>query len=225
MGIAQAGRVPAPSSISCRLTGIARRYVLALAALALAVAGPSPARATSPEGQLTWGVHISLAPTWFDPAEMSGIITPYLLYYAQHDALVKAMPGQPFAPSLAKSWSVSADGLTYEFVLREGVKFHNGETVTAEDVKFSYERYRGAANKAAEGPRRLRRDPGSAARPLQAQAAVGRLHDLLYERHGGSLGRAQEVRRERGRRRLQEGARSAPAPTSSSPSIRAWSWC
>ena len=148
MGIAQAGRVPAPSSISCRLTGIARRYVLALAALALTVAGPAPARATGPEGQLTWGVHISLAPTWFDPAEMSGIITPYLLYYAQHDALVKAMPGQPFAPSLAKSWSVSADGLTYEFVLREGVKFHNGETVTAEDVKFSYERYRGAANKA-----------------------------------------------------------------------------
>jgi peptide/nickel transport system substrate-binding protein len=148
MGATQAGPVPAPSTISHRVVGTVRRYVLALAALALVVVGPPPARATSPEGQLTWGVHISLAPTWFDPAEMSGIITPYLLYYAQHDALVKAMPGQPFAPSLAKSWSVSADGLTYEFVLREGVKFHNGETVTAEDVKFSYERYRGAANKA-----------------------------------------------------------------------------
>jgi peptide/nickel transport system substrate-binding protein len=148
MSIAQAGRVPAPSSISCRLTGIVRRHVLALTALALIVAGSAPARATGPEGQLTWGVHISLAPTWFDPAEMSGIITPYLLYYAQHDALVKAMPGQPFAPSLAKSWSLSDDRLTYEFVLREGVKFHNGETVTSEDVKFSYERYRGAANKA-----------------------------------------------------------------------------
>ena len=71
-----------------------------------------------------------------------------VIYYALHDALVKAMPGKPFAPSLAKSWSVSADGLTYEFVLRKGVKFHNGETVTAEDVKFSFERYRGAANKA-----------------------------------------------------------------------------
>jgi peptide/nickel transport system substrate-binding protein len=148
MSIAQAGRVPAPASNTSRLTGIARRYVLALTALALIIAGPAPARATGPEGQLTWGVHISLAPTWFDPAEMSGIITPYLLYYAQHDALVKAMPGQPFAPSLATSWTVSADGLTYEFMLREGVKFHNGETVTSEDVKFSYERYKGAANKA-----------------------------------------------------------------------------
>src|SRR5262245_48360817 len=148
MGATQAGRVPAPSTISPRISGATRRQVLTLAAVALLAAGSTPAKATGPEGQLTWGVHISLAPTWFDPAEMSGIITPYLLYYAQHDALVKAMPGQPFAPSLATSWKVSADGLTYEFVLRDGVKFHNGETVTAEDVKFSYERYRGAANKA-----------------------------------------------------------------------------
>ena len=55
------------------------------------------------------------------------------------------MPGNPMAPSLAESWSASADGLTYEFVLRKGVKFHNGEPVTAEDVKFSFERYRGTA--------------------------------------------------------------------------------
>ena len=109
---------------------------------------PGPIKAASTDGQLTWGVHISLAPTWFDPAEMSGIITPYLVYYALHDALVKAMPGQPFAPSLAKSWTASDDGLVYEFVLRDGVKFHNGEPVTAEDVKFSYERYKGAANRA-----------------------------------------------------------------------------
>src|SRR5215468_3712461 len=97
----------------------------------------------APEGQLTWGVHISLAPTWLDPAEAPGIITPYMVYYALHDALVKPMPGQPDAPSLAESWSVSKDGLIYEFVLRQGVRFHDGEPVTAEDVKFSFERYRG----------------------------------------------------------------------------------
>ncbi len=55
------------------------------------------------------------------------------------------MPGQPMAPSLAQSWTVSPDGLVYEFVLRRGVKFHNGDPVTAEDVKFSFERYRGTA--------------------------------------------------------------------------------
>jgi peptide/nickel transport system substrate-binding protein len=68
-----------------------------------------------------------------------------MILYALHDALVKPMPGIPMAPSLAESWTMSPDGLVYEFVLRKGVRFHNGEPVTAEDVKFSFERYRGTA--------------------------------------------------------------------------------
>ena len=114
-----------------------------ITALLLTLAASSPAVA-APEGQMTWAVHVSLAPGWFDPAETAGIITPFMFLYALHDALVKSMPGQPLAPSLAESWTVSPDNLTYEFVLRKGVKFHNGDPVTAEDVKFSYERYRGA---------------------------------------------------------------------------------
>src|SRR5207247_1107283 len=101
----------------------------------------------APEGQMTWGVHISLAPTWFDPAETLGIITPFMVMYAIHDALAKAMPGNPVAPSLAESWQVSPDGRVYDFTRRAGVKFHNGDTLTAEDVKFSFERYRGASAK------------------------------------------------------------------------------
>ena len=105
---------------------------------------PAPGVA-APEGQVTWAAHISLAPTWFDPAETPGIGTPFMILYALHDALVKLMPGHAMAPSLAESWSVSKDGLVYEFVLRQGAKFHNGDPVTADDVKFSFERYRGAA--------------------------------------------------------------------------------
>ena len=48
-----------------------------LLALALAPCAPGSAIAAGPEGQVTWAVHITLAPTWFDPAETSGIITPY----------------------------------------------------------------------------------------------------------------------------------------------------
>ena len=114
--------------------------------ITLVTLGPSLC-AAAPEGQMIWGAHISLAPTWFDPAETSGIITPFMVIYALHDAVLKPMPGQPLAPSLAESWSMSPDGLAYDFVLRKGVKFHNGETVTAEDVKFSLERYRGASAK------------------------------------------------------------------------------
>jgi len=116
----------------------------ALVVLALVVGASAPATA-APEGQVTWAVHVSLAPTWFDPAETPGVITPFMMLYAMHDALVKPMPDKAMAPSLAESWTTSKDGLVYEFVLRKGVKFHNGDPVTAEDVKFSLERYKGAA--------------------------------------------------------------------------------
>jgi peptide/nickel transport system substrate-binding protein len=117
---------------------------LVLTWLVLAV---TPARAEAPAGQVTWGVSVSLPPAWFDPADATGILIPFMVYYALHDALVKPMPGNPMAPCLAESWSVSADGLVYEFVLRREVKFHNGDPVTADDVKFSFERYRGVSAK------------------------------------------------------------------------------
>ena len=102
-----------------------------LAALLCLPASPGAGAAAGPEGQLTWAVHISLAPTWFDPAETPGMITPYMVLYALHDALMKPMPGQPRASALAESWSMSKDGLVYEFVLRKGALFHNGDPVTA----------------------------------------------------------------------------------------------
>jgi len=121
-----------------------------IALAALFALGPWAAcpSAAAPEGQMTWAVHVSLAPSWFDPAETQGVIVPFMVLYALHDALLKPMPGQPMAPSLAESWTASRDGLVYEFALRKGVTFHNGDPVTAEDVKFSFERYRGSSAKA-----------------------------------------------------------------------------
>ena len=122
------------------------RAVVLLIALVLLTAVPGPALA-APEGTMTWGVHITLASRWLDPAETEGIITPFMVLYALHDALVKPMPAGINTPSLAESWTASKDGLTYDFVIRKGVKFHNGEPVTAADVKFSFERYKGAGAK------------------------------------------------------------------------------
>src|SRR5262249_22595935 len=103
--------------------------------------------ASVPGGRMLGAGPVTPAPTWFDPAETPGIATPFMILYALHDALVKPMPGNAMVPSLAESWSVSKDGLVYEFVLRPGVKFHNGDPVTADDVKFSFERYRGASSR------------------------------------------------------------------------------
>jgi peptide/nickel transport system substrate-binding protein len=118
--------------------------VLALCALLLGGRGDEATAQAKPEGEMRWALYVTLSPLWFDPAEVSGFITPFWVLYGLHDALVKPMPGNLMAPSLAESWTVSADQRMYEFKLREGLKFHNGDPFTAEDVKFSFERAKGS---------------------------------------------------------------------------------
>jgi peptide/nickel transport system substrate-binding protein len=133
-----------------------KTFLGSIALVALVVLGSSPlaaaqappeGRAEALAGQLTIAFDASIAPTFLDPAETSGIATPFVFLYALHDALVKPLPGNPMAPCLAESWKESADGLVYEFKLREGLRFHNGDPLTADDVKFSFHRYRGASAK------------------------------------------------------------------------------
>jgi len=118
--------------------GIFLVVLLILAVVTPAFAAPEP-------GTMVWGVHVTLVSRWLDPGETEALITPFMVLYALHDALVKPMPGNISTPSLAESWTVSKDGLTYEFVLRKNAKFHNGDPVTADDVKFTFERYKGAS--------------------------------------------------------------------------------
>lgn len=61
------------------------------------------------------------------------------------EGLLKPNEKGELYPAIAESYQVSQDGLTYSFKLRNGVKFHNGNPVTSEDVKFSYERLAGTA--------------------------------------------------------------------------------
>jgi peptide/nickel transport system substrate-binding protein len=121
---------------------------IALVVLVGLVALGSAARAQGqPDRQLTIAFDVSLAPSFLEPAETAGIGTPYVFLYALHDALAKPLPGHNMAPCLAESWKESPDGLVYEFKLREGLRFHNGDPFTADDVKFSFHRYRGNAAK------------------------------------------------------------------------------
>src|SRR5947208_14797900 len=120
------------------------RFVLVTLLLLPIFAQPATA---APEGTMTWGVHVTLAERWLDPGDTEAFITPFMVLYAIHDALGRPVPAGDNTPSLAESWTASKDGRTYDFVLRKGVKFHNGDPVTAEDVKFSFDRYKGAAAK------------------------------------------------------------------------------
>jgi peptide/nickel transport system substrate-binding protein len=113
----------------------------------VALMGVHTTAESQPAGQLTIAFDTSIAPTYLDPAETTGIAAPFVFLYALHDALVKPLPGNHMAPCLAESWTESPNGLVYEFKLRQGLTFHNGAPFSAEDVQFSFRRYKGTSAK------------------------------------------------------------------------------
>jgi peptide/nickel transport system substrate-binding protein len=114
-----------------------------VAAMALA-AIPALADRPEPKGKAVMAWHVTISPSWFDPSSAPPQITPFGMLYAIHDALVRPYPGFKMGPSLAEKWEESEDGLTYTFTLRPGLKFHDGDPLTTDDVKFSFDRYKGA---------------------------------------------------------------------------------
>ncbi len=174
---------------------LTRRNLIALSG-AVAGAADRARPLPQPRGQPELGaVHISLAPAWFDPAETPGMITPFLLMYALHDAMVKPMPGNAAVPCLADAVEDGAGRAQLRFPVRAGAKFHNGAPVMAEDVKFSFERYRGtSASLMKEQVKRRWRRRMSAQRALRAEGAVAGLPDVLQLRQRRGLDRAEEIR-------------------------------
>ncbi len=125
-----------------------RRRNIGLIAVILVILGLPLAAVGQPRrGQAVIAWHVTLAPSWFDPSTAPPQITAFGMLYAIHDALLRPLPGQKIGNSLAETWTESPDGRVYEFKLRRGLKFHNGDPVTAEDVKFSFERYKGTGAK------------------------------------------------------------------------------
>src|SRR2546428_7627618 len=128
---------------SQRILARALMRAFMVVALCLLLAGGLVGRADAqakPEGEMRWALYVTVAPAWLDPGEVQGFITPFWIQYALHDALVKPMPGNIMTPSLAESCTLGPDRRVYGFKVRQGVKFHNGDPFTAEDVKFSFQR-------------------------------------------------------------------------------------
>ena len=100
-----------------------------------------------PKGKAILAWHSGISTTWLDPQEQPAMLSPTNFTYAVHDALIKMSHDKFAVPALAERWEMADDFKSATFWLRKGIKFHNGEPVTPEDVKFSYENYRGAQAK------------------------------------------------------------------------------
>ena len=121
---------------------LTRRSLLTLSALSLAslaACGSNQGSASGDTDTLTCGMTQDIDS--MDPAKAESAATRELLFNV-YDGLIKPDTEGNLNPAVASEFSVSPDGAVYSFTLRDGVKFHNGATVTAEDVKHSIERYR-----------------------------------------------------------------------------------
>jgi len=134
-------------NMRCTIARLSRAFAWLLLAIVAVGTDLAGAGGPAPSGRVAMAWHVTIAPSWFDPSTAPPQITPFGMLYAIHDALVRPYPGYKMGPSLAESWEEGEDGLVYEFRLRPGLKFHNGDPLTTEDVKFSFERYKGAAAK------------------------------------------------------------------------------
>jgi peptide/nickel transport system substrate-binding protein len=116
--------------------------LVALAATAIPTASQPK---VTPKGKMVLAWHAGLASRWLDPQEHDGTATPDNFLTAIHDALIKNQGTTLYDhPALAERYTFAPDAKSATFWLRKGIKFHNGEPVTPQDVKFSYENYRGA---------------------------------------------------------------------------------
>ncbi len=130
---------------------LTRRRVLETAAVAASgltvplVRRAGAAVGSVPAGSMTLAWHTNIAPRWLDPQQHDGGATPDNFLNALHDALIKNFRDELYDhPALAERYEFAEDAKSATFRLRPGIKFHNGAPVTPEDVKWSYEHYRGA---------------------------------------------------------------------------------
>src|SRR5260370_27953118 len=131
--------------------GLTRRTLLRSAALATTavatpfVCGAYAAGKVVASGSMVLAWHTNIAPRWLDPLQHDGGATPDNFLNVVQDALIKNFRDELYDHlALAERYEFAEDAKSATFRLRPGLKFHNGAPVTPEDVKWSYEHYRGA---------------------------------------------------------------------------------
>ena len=116
--------------------------ITVVAVLAMVHFGAAMASAYEPKGVFKCAIHFAVSSDWVDPSTAGSSTTGQFPLYFFHDALMKPMQDGTYTPCLATSWSNTPDYKVWDFTLRKGVKFHNGDEMTAEDVVFTFRRYK-----------------------------------------------------------------------------------
>jgi peptide/nickel transport system substrate-binding protein len=98
---------------------------------------PSPTPMGDPDPDASVGIRLVLEPSNLDIRQTSGASLDQILIDNIYQGLVSRTPEQDIVPALASEWTVSPDGLTYTFTLREGITFHDGQELTDDDVVWS----------------------------------------------------------------------------------------
>src|SRR3954462_15028064 len=138
-----------------RSTKLTRRTVLATAAFGAAATSlpfarspASSAGSVQPKGKMVLAWHTNIASRWLDPQQHDGTASPDNFLFALHDALIKNFRERKYDHlALADKFDFPEDAKSATFRLRAGLKFHDGSPITMEDVKWSYENYRGSSAK------------------------------------------------------------------------------
>lgn len=125
-----------------RRTVLAATSLLAAGVLALtACSGGSepsaPAATGEPDPDASVAIRLVLEPSNLDIRQTAGAALDQILVDNIYQGLVARTPEQDIVPALASDWTVSPDGLTYTFTVREGVTFHDGQPLTPQDVVWS----------------------------------------------------------------------------------------
>lgn len=109
-----------------------------ISALAIALCGCAGDKEGKDSSSIIIGIPQDLEDS-LDPHKVVAAGTKEVLFNI-FEGLVKPTSDGEYIPAVAESYSISVDGLQYTFVLRDNVKFHDGSTVSAEDVKFSIDK-------------------------------------------------------------------------------------
>ncbi|MBE7635404.1 ABC transporter substrate-binding protein [Sneathiella sp. P13V-1] len=123
------------------------KKVLVAAALASAVLSPIAAEAA----KTTFNYGMRLEPPGLDPRTGAAAAISRITLYNIYEGLTRIDADGTVKPALAKSWTISPDGLVYTFNLEAGVKFHDGSDFDSSDVKYTFE------ENAAEGSQNKRK--------------------------------------------------------------------